>query len=192
MGNHSVPPEPSNQAPLKQLFWSIVFFLAVFALFSTQLPTNPLSQTIVPYSEIKEEIRNGDVREVTLEASAIVAILRSPTAEGIERHRAITPLQPDPELLPLLEQAGVIISAVAPSSPSLLWSFLPWILIFAFYFWLSRRMTGGGIKGGLPGGISDFLGGRSAKPTKPIRKVTFADVAGQDEAKREVSELVEF
>ena len=49
-----------------------------------------------------------------------------------------------------------------------------------------------GIGGGLPGGIGDFLGGRASKPTKPTRKVTFADVAGQDEAKREVSELVEF
>ncbi|TGD60086.1 AAA family ATPase, partial [Tabrizicola sp. WMC-M-20] len=51
---------------------------------------------------------------------------------------------------------------------------------------------GGGMGGGLPGGIGDFLGGRAAKPVKPTRKVTFADVAGQDEAKREVSELVEF
>ena len=188
MGNHSVPPEPTNQPALKQLLWSIVFLLIVFAVFSTQLQTNQSLQAVIPYSQIKEEIRSGEVSEVTLEASAIVAVLRSPTVEGVEQHRAIAPQQPDPDLLPLLEQRGVTINAEAPSSQSVLWSFLPWILIFAFYFWLSRRVTGGG----LPGGIGDFLGGRSAKPTKPTRKVTFADVAGQDEAKREVSELVEF
>jgi cell division protease FtsH len=192
MGNHSVPPEPTNQPALKQLLWSIVFLLIVFAVFSTQLQTNQSLQAVIPYSQIKEEIRSGEVSEVTLEASAIVAVLRSPTVEGVEQHRAIAPQQPDPDLLPLLEQRGVTINAEAPSSQSVLWSFLPWILIFAFYFWLSRRVTGGGLSGGLPGGIGDFLGGRSAKPTKPTRKVTFADVAGQDEAKREVSELVEF
>ena len=192
MGNHSVPPEPTNQPALKQLLWPIAFLLIVFAVFSTKLQTNQSLQAVIPYSQIKEEIRSGEVSEVTLEASAIVAVLRSPTVEGVEQHRAITPQQLDPDLLPLLEQRGVTINAEAPSSQSVLWSFLPWVLIFAFYFWLSRRVTGGGLSGGLPGGIGDFLGGRSAKPTKPTRKVTFADVAGQDEAKREVSELVEF
>jgi len=192
LGNHSLPPEPSNRPALKQLFWATLFMLALSVFYSTQLATNQIAQVVVPYSVIKEEIRNGDVSEVTLETAAIVAVLRSPTAEGVERHRAITPQQPDPELFPLLEETGVVINAVAPSSSSPVWSFLPWILIFAFYFWISRRMTGGGISGGLSGGLGDFLSGRSAKPTEPTRKVTFADVAGQDEAKREVSELVEF
>jgi cell division protease FtsH len=192
MENHSGPPEPVKPSPLKQFLWYFVIGLAAFTLFSTQFPTNERTQTAVSYTAIKELIRSGDVIEVTLEATAIVAVLRSPTNEGVEQHRAITPQQPDPDLLPMLENAGVIITAKAPATPSVLLSFLPWILIIAFYLWISRRMMGGGISGGLPGGIGDFLGGRSTKPTKTTSKVTFADVAGQDEAKREVSELVEF
>ncbi|AXI49208.1 cell division protein FtsH (plasmid) [Sulfitobacter sp. SK012] len=192
MGNHSAPPEPPKQPPLKQFLWYFIFGLAVFALFSTQSPTNQRTQTVASYSAIKDLIRNGNVTEATLEATAIVAVLRSPTSEGVQQYRAITPQQPDPDLLPLLENAGVTITAKEPSTPSVLLSFLPWILILAVYLWISRRMMGGGISGGLPGGIGDFLGGRSTKPTEPTSKVTFADVAGQDEAKREVSELVEF
>ncbi|MFY0615004.1 MAG: ATP-dependent zinc metalloprotease FtsH [Hyphomicrobiaceae bacterium] len=166
--------------------------MAVVAFLVLQLPTVSPAPRPVSYSEIKNLIRDGSVSEATLEATAIVAVLSSPAADSTKRVRAITPQQPDPALLPLLEEKGVIVTAEEPRTPSLLISLLPWILILAFYFWITRRMTGGGIGGGLPGRMGDFLGGRTSKPSKPTRKVTFADVAGQDEAKREVSELVEF
>jgi len=192
MGSQVAPPEPSGPSDRSRLLWPLVIMAAGFLYFFVQLPPKETAPTEVSYSEVKTLIRSGEVGEVVLEDAAIVATLRQQTTESSKRVRAITPQQPDPALLPLLEDKSVIITAEAPRVPSVLISLLPWILILAFYFWLSRRMTGGGISGGLPGGIGDFLGGRSAKPTKPTRKVTFADVAGQDEAKREVSELVEF
>ncbi len=132
--------------------------------------------------------------EATLGDSTIEGVLRDPTSGGIEKVRAVTPQQPDPTLLPLLEEQQVLVTAEEPRVPSVLLSFLPWLLILVFYVWLSRRMMGGGggMTGGMPGGISDFLRGKSAKPAERISNITFADVAGQDEAKREVSELVEF
>jgi len=192
MGNHATPPEPSDPVPRTRLLWSLAIGMALLAFFSLQLPNSSPAPRSVSYSEIKELIRDGAVSEATLEATAIVAVLRSPAADSAARVRAITPQQPDPALLPLLEEKGVIVTAEEPRTPSILTSYLPWILILAFYFWFIRRMTGGGIGGGLPGGMGDFLGGRASKPSKPTRKVTFADVAGQDEAKHEVSELVEF
>jgi cell division protease FtsH len=195
MGNHATPPEPSGPPTLSRLLWPVVFMLIAFAFLSMQLPPGTTAPAEVSYSEMKTLIRNGNVQQATLEATAIVAVLHTPTAEGADTIRAITPQQPDGALLPLLEEMGVTVTAKEPRAPSFLVSLLPWILILALYFWLSRRMLGGGIGGiggGLPGGIGDFLGGRAAKPVKPARKVTFADVAGQDEAKREVSELVEF
>lgn len=192
MGNHATPPEPSDPARLTRLLWPFVLGLMVLAVLWMQLPNGTTGPKPVSYSEIKLLIRNGEVREATLEATAIVAVLRNQASDGTARVRAITPQQPDPTLMPLLEEKGVIVTALEPRAPSILVSLLPWIVILAFYFWLSRRMSGGGISGGLPGGIGDFLGGRASKPTKPQHKVTFADVAGQDEAKREVSELVEF
>lgn len=100
-----------------------------------------------------------------------VVVLRNPAEDGSQRLRAITPQQPDLALLPLLEDMGVTVTAEAPETPSLLLSFLPWILLLACYFWHSRRMMGGGgsgISGGLPGGIGDFLNGCASKPAKPL------------------------
>ena len=192
MGNHSAPPTPTDPPSLTRLLWPLVVVFAVFMLFSSQFPTGNLAPRTLTYSEIKTLIRKGDVIEATLETNAIVAVLRGAAENGNNRIRAITPQQPDPELLPLLEQNGVDITAKEPATPSILLSVLPWIMILGFYFWISSRMMRGGMSGGLPGGVGDFFGGRFSKPTKPNRKVTFADVAGQDEAKREVSELVEF
>ncbi len=195
MGNHAKPPEPPEPTDLSRLVWPLIFMLFGFAFLSMQMPPGGRGPVEVSYSEMKDLIRTGKAREVTLEENAIIAILNIPTDAGADNVRAIIPQQPDPGLLALLEDMNVEVTAKEPRRPSVLVSLLPWILILAFYLWLSRRMMGsgfGGMGGGLPGGIGDFLGGRSAKPTKLAQQVTFADVAGQDQAKREVLELVEF
>ena len=189
-----MPPQQPGKPGQDQMLWLFVLGLVALTFLLTQQPTTPGATVTAPYSEVKTLIRNGDVREVTLEERAIVATLQDQRADGASRVRAITPAQPDPALVPLLEDMNITVTAEAPRAPSTLIWFLPWILIIAFYFWLSRRMMGGiggGMGGGL-GGMGDFLSGRASKPTKLTSKVTFADVAGQDEAKREVSELVEF
>ncbi|WFE77008.1 ATP-dependent zinc metalloprotease FtsH [Roseinatronobacter sp. S2] len=195
MSTRQTPPEQPDPKGLPRILWPFVFGLVALTILLTQQPGETGETRTVSYSDVKTLIRNGDVREATLEETAIVAVLHDRAADGATRLRAVTPQQPDPALLPLLEDMGVTVTAEAPRAPSTLIWFLPWILIIGFYFWLSRRMMGGmggGFGGGVPGGMGDFLSGRSAKPTKPTRKVTFGDVAGQDEAKREVSELVEF
>ena len=190
MGNHGVPPSPSRSPFMTLLLWLIPLGLTAIVLISMLTPGISPTTRVVPYSEIKALIREGRVSAATLQATAIIVTLGIKSDGDVERVRAITPQQSDPTLLPLLEEKGVAITAQAPAEQSILPYFLPWILIMGFYLWLSRRMSGG--VSGLPGGIEDFLSGRSSKPTKPVRKITFADVAGQDEAKNEVSELVEF
>ena len=190
MSTRNTPPEQPEKPGLTRMLWLLVFGLGTLLFLLTQQPGGPGASATVSYSDVKTLIRNGEVREVTLEETAIVAVLHERRTDGAERVRAITPAQPDPALLPLLEEMGVTVTAEAPRAPSSLIWFLPWILIIAFYFWLSRRMMGG--LGGMGGGMGDFLSGRASKPAKLTSKVTFADVAGQDEAKREVSELVEF
>ena len=196
MSTPKIPPssdQPEKPGPV-QIIWLIAFGLMALMFLLTQQPDPTEATQTVAYSEVKTLIRNGDVREVTLQETAILALLHEQRADGVIRMRAVTPAQPDPTLLPLLEEMGITITAEAPRAPSTLIWFLPWILIIGFYFWLSRRMmggVGGGLGGGL-GGMGDFLSGRASKPAKLTSKVTFADVAGQDEAKREVSELVEF
>ena len=108
-----------------------------------------------------------------------------------QRHTATIPAQGDPDLLPLLEAQGVEISAREPAGDSILLYFLPWILILGVYFWMQRRIMGD-IAGGPGRTRGGLLSGRFSKPSTPARRVTFADVAGQDQAKRDVSELIDF
>ncbi|MBV1864076.1 MAG: ATP-dependent zinc metalloprotease FtsH [Rhodobacteraceae bacterium] len=163
------------------VFWLAMSFFNLST--STSLET-------VPYSVIKQHIRNGEVQEVTIEENSLKALLSSATLANNTRLYAIIPVQGDPELLPLLEEENVTVTAVAPSGDSILIYLLPWIAILGFYYWMTRRMSGG--MGGLPGGMKDLFGGRFSKPTEQKSRVTFDDVAGQDVAKREVSELVDF
>lgn len=166
--------------------------LLAMVLFSDLWPNSGAVQTALPYSEIKQMIRDGQVISADLQEHAIVVKTGEAGVESSEVFRAVTPSQGDPDLLPLLEQNGVEIRAEEPSGVSVLSYILPWVLILGIYLWLQRRMMGN-IVGGGPGGMTGgLLSGRFSTPSATREKFTFADVAGQDQAKREVAELVDF
>jgi len=143
------------------------------------------------YSAVKQKILDGEVVAAVFQENSIVVSTTRPDVSGVSFFRAVIPIQGDPELLSLLEGQGVDISVQAPSDGPALMYFLPWILILGVYFWLQRRMMGNFVGGprNMAGGL---LSGRFTQPSKPTTKVTFDHVAGQDQAKREVAELVEF
>ncbi|WP_274577431.1 AAA family ATPase, partial [Mameliella sp. AT18] len=144
------------------------------------------------YSAIKDMIREGQVAQALLEEHAIIVSVRGDPTMEPKQFRAVTPSQGDPELLPLLEEHGIEITAEAPRGISIFSYILPRVLILAVYFWFQRcmlRQIGGGLGAG---GLGDLFSGRFSKPSEVRARVTFADVAGQDQAKREVAELVEF
>ncbi len=197
MGNHVSRPDPDSPGPKEPqivhwLLWPLIMLVLFYVLFASQMPTGAPDTRSVPYSEMKVLIRAGEITNATLEETAIVGTLRSPEPDAPGLVRAVTPQQPDPTLLPLLEEMDVTITAEAPTQVSPLYSFLPWLLLIAFYVWLTRRMMNRGMGGGSLSGLGNLLSGRGSKPTEQAQRTTFADVAGQDEAKREVSELVEF
>lgn len=72
MRNHATPPEPSDPRPLARYFWPLLIVLAVYALLSLQRPDDATTPRTVSYSEMKHLIKDGDAKEVTLEATAIV------------------------------------------------------------------------------------------------------------------------
>jgi cell division protease FtsH len=192
MSDRQGRPDPEATPASPRWLWPILLFLAVLAfLATTQQPQEPAPGE-VPYSELKAMIRADAVSDVVLERDRITATLAEPAPGAPEQVRAVTPPQPDPDLLLLLETHGVDATAVAPPSEQswiLLWFLLPWLLVIGVALWLSRTS----FRGGLPGsGLGGLMSGRFAKPAEPKRRITFADVAGQDEAKREVSELVDF
>ncbi|MCP5074646.1 MAG: ATP-dependent zinc metalloprotease FtsH [Rhodobacteraceae bacterium] len=145
----------------------------------------------VSYSEVKRMVSEGEIAFAVLEEHAIVVSTAASDPSLVQHYRAVTPVQADPALLALLEEHSVEINAKPPVGGSILSYILPWVLILGFYLWLQRRMLGR-----FPGGFGDapgkLISGRFSKPSAPTQQITFDDVAGQDQAKREVAELVDF
>jgi hypothetical protein len=150
MGDRSAPPQPSGPGRFAPWLWPLVVMLVMLAFYlSDHRPPEPAVR-VVPYSEVKALIRADAVRAVVLESDEISALLRRPEPDGPETLRAVTPAQPDPDLLPLLEERGVEVTAVAARDDSMLIAWLPWLVLIGVYIWLSRRLVSGA--GGLPGG----------------------------------------
>ncbi len=186
------PPKPPRN-DISRWIWPILAILLVIAVFVASPQPREAPPETIPYSELKALIRTGAVEHVVLEADTVTARLAEPAPGAPDRVRAVAPAIGDPELLPLLEAQGVEIEAVATPEPSApwLWLLLPWLIIIGLYVMLSRAFFAGA-GGGMPGGMGGLLSGRFAKPAEQKRRITFVDVAGQEEAKREVSELVDF
>ena len=177
-------PDPRRQ-PSLGLVILIAAFLMVFVIPPLLQGAITSSQT-VSYSEIKRQIADGRVESVVLTQTDLTAHPHS----GDVLLKATVPVQDDPELLPLLDANDVEVYARTSSDGSIIGALLPWIFLAALYFFLTRRISAGA---GLPGqGLGNLMAGRFSKPASQGRKVTFADVAGQESAKREVAELVDF
>ena len=145
------------------------------------------------YTEFREQLDAGNVLEVTVvEGTSLEGELRSPhqAEDGTVHHRFVADLPGEisESLLTRMEEGGVVIRAepARPGWGNILIGALPWLLLIAFWIWIFRTMQSGGNKA--------FQFGRSKakliSPDKP--QVTFADVAGADEAKEELQEIIEF
>lgn len=165
--------------------------------------SRPQSAPVVSYSQFKEWVADGSVSHVLFEGDELAITLTTPLAEtstGVLSAQAKTylPTPDDDALISFLEERGVIIDSrpVENGAGAYLLSFLPWFLIFFLYLWFVRRSLGG-LGGRLGDGLggrrpSDFLSGSARSESSTGKKVTFEDVAGQESAKKEVAELVQF
>ena len=141
------------------------------------------------YSDFLEEVRLGRVEEVQLAGINITGVRRDQTA-----FRSVMPLIGDDALIDELLEYGVKVDAVEPEQQSiwtqLLVASFPILIIIALFFFFMRQMQGGGVGG--KGGPMSFGKSKAKLLGEDQIKVTFADVAGVDEAKEDVQELVEF
>ena len=183
----------------RRWIWIVLIMAGLLLPFwlASRYEGQPGAAAPIAYSTFKSLLNEGKVESVTMRGDEIAVTLDAPmeVRPGVASPSVTTRIPPvgDPQLLPALEQHGVATTAL-PSDGRGWWvSMLPWLIFIAiyFFFWtrFSRGVAGGGFGGG---GVEDFLKGRAAKEETQTRKVTFADVAGQDNAKREVAELVEF
>ena len=171
-------------------FWILIILLPL--LFLNLLPGREETQYEFTYTEFRTELADGNVHSVTvIDQSRIEGDLRRTiTREGTEYESFTTNLLgPITESLEEEMRAqGVILTGEPESTPwwTFLISVLPWILIIFVWIWLLRMMQGGGNRA--------FQFGKSkAKLISPdTPKVSFLDVAGADEAKGELEEIIDF
>jgi cell division protease FtsH len=195
-GSSPTPPQGSRFRPGR---WWIIFALALLAFnfYFGSRATQPPSRVRVPYSPFfLEQVRAGHVKEITSKGTAIQGTFtqkeRYAGSKPTTRFRTEIPAFADSDALSrLLEREGVVVNAEpldtgAPWWLNLLLGFGPTILFIVLLFWLMRRA----------GNVQNVLGsfGRSrARRYQPSGdRVTFADVAGIDEAKAELTEVVDF
>ena len=162
--------------------WLIVA-LVLMTVFN-QFGIKKADETQVVYSQFIDEVKQGRIAKVTIDGR----VLRGVTEDG-KRFNTYAPS--DPWLVSDLLKNNVIVEAKPDEEPSLLMnifvSWFPMLLLIAVWVFFMRQMQGGG-----RGGAFSFGKSRARMLDENNNQVTFADVAGCDEAKEEVSELVEF
>jgi cell division protease FtsH len=178
--------EPTGNPLIKNLMiWSGVI-IALLLIASAFSGAGSDSSRGISYSAFRTKVTSGEVKSVAISADKILAKLQN--GEMI----STVPVDSDNGLYKLLEDKGVDVQGKAQEQPSLLMymliNALPFLLILSVAFFVLRQMQ----KGGGAGGAMGFGKSKAKLLTEKHGRVTFEDVAGIDEAREELEEIVEF
>ncbi len=164
------------------LFWVVVglFMILLFNLFS--VPTHAPEEEVI-FSDFMAKLDKGDFEKVIIKGNHISGVLKDKT-------RIRTYSADYPDLVKVLREKDVQIEVKPPDESPWYITFLvtwgPFILFLGLWFFLMRQMQIGGNK------ALSFGKSRARMLTEERKKITFSDVAGVDEAKEEVLEIIEF
>jgi len=164
-------------------FWLVLFLLilALFNLFSGS--GNTLQSQTVKYSEFVEQVNAGNISNVTIDGENV-------RFKGSDGKDYLTIKPDDAQPTNMLIEKGVTLSAESQEQSgfqTFLLSLLPFLLLIGVWIYFMNRMQGGG-----KGGAMGFGKSKAKMLTEKHGRVTFDDVAGIDEAKEELEEIVEF
>lgn len=179
--------------------WVLAIGIAVFVGFAWYGAAPHEAVFEIPYSRFRSLLAEDLIASVTLRGDVIEGNLKSATALGPEgqsgkRFQSRIPVFGDDTLLSALDSGHVTIDVKAPDSSGttqILIALVPWLLLLGFLYWSYKRtsqMVGSSLGG--QNRLGEFLQAGTRRVEVP--DVTFADVAGQDNAKRDVAELVEY
>jgi cell division protease FtsH len=161
--------------------WLVISLMVILLFNMFNHPTQSKHET--SYSEFIAAVSQGEISQVTIQGSNIYGKYKDGTA-----FRTFAPN--DPDLIRELRDKGVQISAKAteesPWYMTILISWFPMLLLIAVWIFFMRQMQAGG------GKAMSFGKSRARLISDTARKVTFEDVAGIDEAKEELQEIIEF
>ena len=197
--NQRRPEQPGNNRPRWPAYLMFALLLALVLYAYRQYPPGEPVYDI-PYSQFKALVKSHKVAAVLIQGQTLEGQLDMPEAIGpkdetAQHFRTRVPPFGDDSLLPLLEKETVKVTVESELQhrgwAAVLLAMMPWLILFLFFYWMYKRAASalGGRLGG-PGELKKFLEspGREAE----VPGVSFEDVAGQENAKREVMELVEF
>ena len=168
----------------KNLVIWLVIAMVLMAVFNNFAPQDSRTGQEIDYSVFLDEVERGAVDQVTISGDTIYI-----TGRNGEKYVTYSP--GDPGLVNDLLKADIAIKAQKEEGPSLLMqifiSWFPLLLLIGVWIFFMRQMQGGGGRGAMSFGKS-----KARLLTEDKNNITFEDVAGVDEAKEEVGELVEF
>ncbi|MFQ5865156.1 MAG: ATP-dependent zinc metalloprotease FtsH [bacterium] len=197
---------PRRQAPNKKdenfqwkkatrtlTFWLIIIFLSIYL--SKILRFDDKAEVEIPYSRFMEhleskQIVNAKIEEKVFKGRLSDDIVATFNEKPYQRFKVTLPEEPTQETAEKwLNEYGVQLDFEEITNDwwSYLLNLLPWILFAVFWIFILRRMQGGGAKG-----IFSFGRSRAKLASDNQPRVTFDDVAGADEAKQELLEIIEF
>ncbi len=168
------------------VLWLIIaaVLLTVFNNFSVETQSQQVN-----YSQFVDEVNRDQIRRVVIDGQSIIA-----TRSNGDVFETVRPTIADPRLMDDLLDHNVIVEGKKPEQQSiwmqLLVASFPVLIILAIFMFFMRQMQGG--MGGGRGGPMSFGKSKARLIGEDQIKTTFADVAGCDEAKHDVQELVEF
>ena len=167
----------------KNLAVWLVIGLVLMTVFN-QFNTRQVTQASMEYSQFMEEVGRGSISKVVIEGR----VLKATTSDG---RKLTTYAPPDLWMVSDLLKHGVKVEAKPEEEQSFLMnifiSWFPMLLLIGVWVFFMRQMQGGG-----KGGAFSFGKSKARLLDESTNNITFADVAGCDEAKEEVSELVDF
>jgi cell division protease FtsH len=180
--------EPSggpNKPFFKRTHFTIWYFLIAFLviLLIQNYFVTKKAEDVIPYSEFKEALRAEKVKDITITDEAINGVRE--TEKGARRFQTIRVV--DPDLVKDLDAHNVKYTGKIDSK--WLTNILSWILPLVFFFFIWRILFS---RIGPETGVMSFGKSRAKIYAEKEKKITFADVAGIDEAKEELKEVVEF
>ena len=152
------------------------------------LNTGRSDQAEISFSKMMEDVEAGRVQKVTITGSEIVGDYNQPAADG-QPKRFLTYAPPYDDLVKDLRRYNVVIDAKKPKDSTYFVTFISWLPIVAIlgiWIFFMRQMQSGGNK------ALSFGKSKARLSSSQAKKVTFKDVAGVDEAKEELAEIIEF
>ncbi|HEX7402182.1 MAG TPA: ATP-dependent zinc metalloprotease FtsH, partial [candidate division Zixibacteria bacterium] len=175
------------------IFWVflLLFSISLFQYYSR----NKGGEVVITYTEFMQQLQDGNIKNVTFvekdiegEFSKVFVKTEGKKSEQYSKFKLHIPFD-DPSLLTKLQEKNVGINAKAAGTnwSGILLTSLPWIILIVFWIFIMRQMQGGGAKG-----LFSFGKSKAKLLTGDRPKVTFEDVAGADEAKQELQEVIEF